>query len=132
MVGYLHSAQRFISTVVANHFLLATPGLCPPWVLYPLQRYDLLIAIPLEPLEASRGCVVVGSSCGGLPEAIVPCGKIFKNGDPSALAEVLRELLGSPGAWDKFFDGAKAHLDAHRPAVVAEKYEVIFKKASSS
>lgn len=78
------------------------------------------------------GCVVVGSSCGGLPEAIGPCGKIFKNGDPSALAEVLRELLGSPGAWDKFFDNAKAHLDAHRPAVVAEKYEVIFKKASSS
>jgi glycogen(starch) synthase len=78
------------------------------------------------------GCVVVGSSCGGLPEAIGPCGKIFKNGDPSSLAEVLRELLGSPGAWDKFFDGAKAHLDAHRRAVVAEKYEVIFKKASSS
>jgi len=78
------------------------------------------------------GCVVVGSSCGGLPEAIGPCGKIFLNGDPSALAEVLRDLLEHPEAWDKFFVGAKAHLDAHRPSVVAEKYVEIFKKASSS
>jgi glycogen synthase len=78
------------------------------------------------------GCVVVGSSCGGLPEAIGPCGRIFTNGDPCALAEVLHDLLEHSEGWDKFFVGAKAHLDAHRPSVVAEKYVEIFKKASSS
>ena len=69
------------------------------------------------------GCVVVGSTCGGLPEAIGPCGRTFKNGDPSALAEVLHDLLAQPENWDeRYFVHAKAHLDIHRPSVVADRY----------
>jgi len=69
------------------------------------------------------GCVVVGSTCGGLPEAIGPCGRTFKNGDPSALAEVLHDLLSHPETWDdRYFLHAKAHLDIHRPSVVADRY----------
>lgn len=69
------------------------------------------------------GCVVVGSTCGGLPEAIGPCGRTFKNGDPSALAEVLHDLLSHPETWnDRYFLHATAHLDNHRPSVVADRY----------
>ena len=72
------------------------------------------------------GCVVVGSTCGGLSEAIGPCGKVFPNGDLGALAKLLHELLTHPESWNEFFGHAKSHLDEHRPAVVAERYLKIF------
>jgi glycogen(starch) synthase len=68
------------------------------------------------------GCVVVGSTCGGLPEAIGPCGKTFQNGDPSALAELLYDLLTHPETWKEYFVHARAHLDAHRPSVLTDRY----------
>jgi glycosyltransferase involved in cell wall biosynthesis len=68
------------------------------------------------------GCVVVGSTCGGLPEAIGPCGRTFSNGDPAALAEVLQDLLARPESWKDYFAHVKAHLEAHRPSVVAGRY----------
>jgi glycosyltransferase involved in cell wall biosynthesis len=68
------------------------------------------------------GCVVVGSTCGGLPEAIGRCGRTFPNGDSSALAELLHNLLAHPESWKDFFIHANAHLDAHRPSVVADRY----------
>jgi glycosyltransferase involved in cell wall biosynthesis len=74
------------------------------------------------------GCVVVGSTCGGLPEAIGPCGKIFTNGDSSALADVLHDLLARPETWNRFFGAAKAHLETHRPSFVADKYAEVFEK----
>jgi glycogen synthase len=74
------------------------------------------------------GCVVVGSSCGGLPEAIGPCGKVFPNGESAALAKLLRELLAHPESWSEFFESAESHLDAHRPSLVAERYLEIFRR----
>jgi glycogen synthase len=68
------------------------------------------------------GCVVVGSTCGGLPEAIGPCGRTFANGDSSALAGLLHELLAHQETWKDYFVHAKGHLDAHRPSVVADRY----------
>ena len=67
-------------------------------------------------------CVVVGSSCGGLPEAIGPCGRVFSNGNSTSLADVLQELLLHPEGWSEFFCNAKSHLDAHRPSAVTERY----------
>jgi glycogen(starch) synthase len=68
------------------------------------------------------GCVVVGSTCGGLPEAVGKCGRIFPTGDSSALAALLSELLEHPEGWEQFFVHAKSHLDRHRPLVVADNY----------
>jgi glycosyltransferase involved in cell wall biosynthesis len=68
------------------------------------------------------GCVVVGSTCGGLPEAIGPCGRTFPNGDSTALAELLRDLLTHQETWNDYFSHAKAHLDAHHPSVVTDRY----------
>ena len=39
------------------------------------------------------GCVVVGSSGGGLPEAVGECGVTFPNGNAAALADILFQLL---------------------------------------
>jgi glycosyltransferase involved in cell wall biosynthesis len=72
------------------------------------------------------GCVVVGSTCGGLPEAIGPCGRTFPNGDPSALADILQDLLMHPESWEDYFAHAKAHLEAHRPSVVTDRYLAVF------
>jgi glycogen synthase len=72
------------------------------------------------------GCVLVGSTCGGLPEAIGLCGKTFLNGDSSALSQLLHDLLTNQQSWDTFFIHAQSHLDKHRPPVVGDKYaEVI-------
>jgi glycosyltransferase involved in cell wall biosynthesis len=75
------------------------------------------------------GCVVVGSTCGGLPEAIGACGATFANGDASALAGVLHDLLTHEGGWHRFFVHAKAHLDAHRPEAVVDRYLKVLKEA---
>jgi glycogen(starch) synthase len=68
------------------------------------------------------GCVVVGSTCGGLPEAIGECGATFATGDAAALATVLHDLLIEEVSWDRFFVHAKAHLDAHRPGAIVDRY----------
>jgi glycogen(starch) synthase len=75
------------------------------------------------------GCVVVGSTCGGLPEAIGACGVTFPNGDAAALAQLLYELLTRQEDWSKFFNHAKAHLDAHKPTVVVDRYLDVLTKA---
>ena len=69
------------------------------------------------------GCVVVGSSGGGLPEAIGPCGRTFPNGDATALARVLAGLLADPAAVAELRPGAAGHLAPHRAAAVAAAYE---------
>ena len=68
------------------------------------------------------GCVVVGSDCGGLSEAIGQCGSVFPSGDSSALAEILYKLLVNPSSRGEFVRHAKEHLHAHRPSVVADRY----------
>lgn len=71
------------------------------------------------------GCVVVGSSDGGLAEAIGPCGRIFPKNDAAALAAVLRDLLTDPAALRLHAAHAAAHLEAHRPEAVAKRYAEI-------
>jgi glycosyltransferase involved in cell wall biosynthesis len=68
------------------------------------------------------GCVVVGSSCGGLPEAIGDCGRIFENGNPSALATVLFDLMTTKQNWNQILSHSSSHLDRHKPQVVLERY----------
>lgn len=77
------------------------------------------------------GCVVVGSTCGGLPEAIGQCGRTFQNGNSSELAEILHELLIHPETWKKFHGCAKVHLAAHRPSFVVDRYLQILSQLGS-
>jgi glycosyltransferase involved in cell wall biosynthesis len=65
------------------------------------------------------GCLVVGSSGGGLPEAIGTCGLTYRNGDVNELAAVLTELLLTPQRFDELRAGAAAHLARHQSMTIA-------------
>jgi glycosyltransferase involved in cell wall biosynthesis len=76
------------------------------------------------------GCVVVGSSGGGLKQAIGPCGLTFPNGNAAALAEVLASLLRHPETRQPYTAKAEAHLQGHRRAVVAHAYLEVLQAAT--
>lgn len=72
------------------------------------------------------GCLVVGSSGGGLPEAIGPCGVTFPNADAKALTDILERLLHTPGERERFLSEAPGHLAHFQPGVVARRYLDLF------
>lgn len=72
------------------------------------------------------GCVVVGSSGGGLTDAIGPCGVTFPNANVEALARVLTPLLENPAALAPYLEAAPAHLEKHSAPNVARAYLKVF------
>lgn len=68
------------------------------------------------------GCAVIGSEGGGLKDAIGPCGRTFRNGDPADLARVLREVFEDPETPEQFQRHAPEHLASHTSAGVAAEY----------
>ena len=72
------------------------------------------------------GCVVVGSSGGGLPEAIGPCGITFPNGDVDLLAQVLEKLLADAGECARLTACAPNHLAQFHPTLIANSYLSLF------
>jgi glycosyltransferase involved in cell wall biosynthesis len=73
------------------------------------------------------GCVPVGSSGGGLPDAIGPCGSTFPNGDVEALALAVEKLLRAPEERRRLAGCAPEHLVKFQPALVAETYLELFR-----
>lgn len=75
------------------------------------------------------GCFVIGSSGGGLPEAIGPGGCTFPNNDLESLTSHLREALvnyPSP-AWRS--EEINSHLTKHSAAHVANRYLTVLHEA---
>lgn len=68
------------------------------------------------------GCVIVGSSGGGLPEAIGPCGVTFRNGEVGELTAVLGDLLRHPERLEALRAGAADHLAGHAGELIARRY----------
>ncbi len=68
------------------------------------------------------GCVVVGSAGGGLPEAIGPCGRTYRNGEVDEMAAILADLLRHPEQLAALRAGAPEHLARHRSAATARRY----------
>jgi glycosyltransferase involved in cell wall biosynthesis len=80
-------------------------------------------AFGIAALEAiACGCVAIGSNNGGLPEAIGPCGITFSNGDLTALATRIDEMIGHPNPLPPYCTAAPSHLRKYRPAAVATRY----------
>lgn len=79
----------------------------------------------------ASGCLVVGSSGGGLPEAIGPCGLTFPNNDAAACAAALARALDAGTLADFAGPAALAHLDAHRRDVVARRFLEVFELAAA-
>ena len=73
------------------------------------------------------GCAVIGSSGGGLPEAIGPCGAIFSNGDVVTLAEKIETLLNSPDLLANYQQKVAGHLPHYDRQTVSKKYLALFK-----
>jgi glycogen(starch) synthase len=102
-----------------------------------LRRHQVLVVPSLweEPfgvvaLEGiACGCVAIGSKAGGLPEAIGPCGVTFPNGDSTALADRITELLTDERRITELSSHADGHLRKHEPARVAERYVEVMKEA---
>jgi glycosyltransferase involved in cell wall biosynthesis len=80
---------------------------------------------------AACGCVVIGSSGGGLPEAIGPCGVTFPNGNDERLAEILEQLLKDPSALEQYRNAAVSHLASHKADVISAQYIDLFYEALS-
>jgi glycogen(starch) synthase len=74
---------------------------------------------------AACGCVVVGTSGGGLPEAIGPCGPIVPNADPAELARCLATLAADNHLIARYRRGAADHLARHTPVAIVEAYEQV-------
>jgi glycogen synthase len=95
-----------------------------------LNRHQIMVVpsrwsepFGLVALEAiACGLVAVGSSRGGLADAIGPCGVIFPTGDATALADALEKLLRSPETWATYRQPASAHLARHTRRAVALEY----------
>ncbi|MEO6870627.1 MAG: glycosyltransferase family 4 protein, partial [Chthoniobacterales bacterium] len=90
------------------------------------SRYDEPFGVvALEGIAC--GCVVVGSSGGGLPEAIGPCGLTFPNGNAAALAQMIQHLLQEPNEAAELLAQAPEHLAHFHPAVIARTYLDLFR-----
>ncbi|MBP0019983.1 MAG: glycosyltransferase family 4 protein [Cyanobacteria bacterium SBLK] len=68
------------------------------------------------------GCIIVGSSGGGLTAAIADCGETFLNGDRNALTKILAEFLTNPDKIAKYRGNAKKHLQRYQKNKVAQRY----------
>lgn len=78
-------------------------------------------------LEAAAcGCMVIGSSGGGLPDAIGPCGFTFPNGDAKSLAEMIEWVLRDPSIIAERLRDASLHLNKHRGDSIARQYLTLF------
>lgn len=75
------------------------------------------------------GCVVVGSSGGGLKDAIGDCGITFPNGDENALTKALFSLLTQPELLTRYRANALDHLSRHRQTAVAKAYLKVLEEA---
>jgi glycosyltransferase involved in cell wall biosynthesis len=103
-----------LAALLRQHKILVIPS-----------RYDEPFGVvALEGIAC--GCAVVGSSGGGLPEAIGPCGRTFPNGDVAALAHTLSQLLISPNERRALMEVAPKHLARFHPATVAGMYRQLF------
>jgi glycogen(starch) synthase len=86
----------------------------------PSRYHEPFGVVALEGIAC--GCVVVGSAGGGLPEAIGPCGRTFRNGSVEDLTAVLAEMLRRPERLAELRAGAAEHLARHGSARTARLY----------
>jgi glycosyltransferase involved in cell wall biosynthesis len=75
------------------------------------------------------GCLPIASDGGGLPEAIGNAGLVFRRNDTGSLVRCIRGLMENPVLEQQLRNAAPAHLAAHLPAMVAQKYLQVIEKA---
>jgi glycogen(starch) synthase len=108
-----------LARFVARHRVMAVPS---RWA----EPFGI---VALEGIAC--GCVVVGTSLGGLPEAIGVCGITVPNANTSAMALALRSLLEDNSLRARYRSGASVHLARHSRTNVARSYLNILESAAS-
>lgn len=117
-VGALRGAD--LAEVLNSHEIMVIPSL---WS-------EPFGVVALE--GAACGCFLIGTSGGGLAEAIGPCGTVVRNGDAQELAvEIQRALYAIPEG-DEFQLRRKRHLDQHRPAAMVQGYLQVLLEAKAT
>jgi glycogen synthase len=107
-----------LARFVARHRVLAVPS---RWA----EPFGI---VALEGIAC--GCMVVGTSLGGLPEAIGPCGVTVPNANPIAMAVALKSLLEDDSLRARYRCGAPAHLARHSRLNVARSYLNVLESAA--
>lgn len=106
--GFLRG--RALHAELARHRILVVPS----------RWKEPFGIVALEGIAA--GCAVVGSSGGGLGEAIGPCGRTFANNDADALTGTLRELLENPAEVDACVARGTEHLGRFSVERLCDRY----------
>lgn len=75
------------------------------------------------------GCIPIVSNGGGLPDAVGSAGLTFERGNLKSLISVMERLVSQPGLQAELLQEAKAHLAAHHPNLIAEKYLKVVESA---
>jgi glycogen synthase len=114
--GIMHGSE--LARFVARHRVMAVPS---RWA----EPFGI---VALEGIAC--GCAVVGTSLGGLPEAIGPCGLTVPNADPGAMARALKSLLENDRMRANYRCCAPLHLARHARANVAQDYLKVLEAAS--
>lgn len=78
------------------------------------------------------GCVAVGSSDGGLPDAVGSAGILFPNGDPNALSYALESLMTDATRKGELRAARTAHLKRHTAAAMGLEYAAVLEAAVAS
>jgi glycogen synthase len=99
-----------LARFVARHRVMAVPS---RWA----EPFGI---VALEGIAC--GCAVLGTSLGGLPEAIGPCGVTVPGSDASAMALALRSLLDDDSQLAGYRSAAPVHLARHSRSEVARSY----------
>ena len=75
------------------------------------------------------GCALIGSTGGGLVDAIGPCGELFENHSVSGLAATMRRFHEDPALRARLQSHAPGHLERHSPRKIAAAYLRVFERA---
>ncbi len=73
------------------------------------------------------GCPVIAADSFGLPEAVGGVGILFEMGNPEDCANKIAELLGNTRLQKRLLQNRAAHLDAHSPDIIADRYLGLFR-----
>lgn len=112
--GYL--TGRALQQEIARHRIMAVPS----------RWKEPFGVVALEGIAS--GCAIVGSSGGGLSDAIGPCGLTFENNDGAALAEKLSDLLSHPQLIEQYVSHANTHLERFSVDAQSAHYLKVFEQ----
>jgi len=87
-------------------------------LVYPRRAMRLTeLVTPLKPLEAmAQGKLLIASDVAGHRELIRDrqTGRLFKAGDPDALADTVLDMLSTPGEWEAYRAAGRAYVERER------------------